>query len=144
MVLCNPDAPIDYRICRKEQAECPINDFKLVQSKSDNSSSWTYRKVENSPLWLAFTTKGKGLPLTKFVLSESLPCMDPNDSPTNVTKFNGYKLEIPMSKGCKVDSVTNEETDDRYKQMDLFQISEFDLLYDNGIIQKLKSLPEYD
>ena len=70
--------------------------------------------------------------------------MDPSENSVTPGKTADYKLEIPISNGCPHDKLTNQYNDDRFKKVDGFQISEYDLYLYNGIVGKLQSLPGYE
>ena len=54
-----------------------------------------------------------------------------------------YKLELPLSSGCKLDENSNQTLDFRYAKINGYQISEYDLLNANNVIQQLTNLPGY-
>ena len=81
LVLCNPSAAIDNRICRTNFSECPINAFKIFSgaNKPNDTIFETYRQLPSNLGWMAWTSKADALPITKFALSEGQPCMDPTE-----------------------------------------------------------------
>ena len=73
--------------------------------------------------------------------------MNPNENPLGI--FNktsivpGYILERPMSTGCTLDKSSNATKDNRYQRVSGFEISEYDLFQQNGVLYQLQSLPGY-
>lgn len=59
-----------------------------------------------SPLYLAFSRKGKDLGLQRFALSAGQPCMDPSQNALATEYKPSYKYENALSEGCKVDETT--------------------------------------
>lgn len=76
------------------------------------------------------------------MLSEGAPCMKVTEG--NARKGRKMHALEAQPTGCSTDSQTNIQLDPRFKKIEGFSITEYDLYVNNGILIRLKAVPGYD
>lgn len=127
------------------QTDCPILSvqFTPIQQVAGLGSSWKFQQFSNSYAVTYTKTQGTEGPLVITSLSRDV-CLDPQD----VLRFDVDDYLYPLEKDqgvekCTIDLEGAPVIDPRYRKMGNYQISQYDLQLENGVLDKLRSLKEY-
>ena len=126
---------------------CPITDFNIVDDSQVNvyrNLGYTlvkYAYAQNSQKWVVFSKNINQLPITTTKV-DLKPCLDPHLETKNY-KQNFYITEMTPEE-CRPEYNTGILNDERYQQVKSWSTDEYTAQNDNGILQKLTSLPQYD
>lgn len=124
--------------CIPFHQECPITDIQMISVESETPSEYTALPF-NSSHQLIFTRQSNHPPFIDFKFEEGQPCSDPTETPSS-GEATWHILDRKY--GCTVE-IAGNVANQRYHK--LFPVtSSFELYSNNGLLQILRELPEYD
>lgn len=133
--------PADYRVCVREQEECPLNHI-YITSLSDPSQApagYKAQQLDNGQ-YVVFTSNSDKLPTVRFKLTEGDIWVNPAEvvhSPgrKEYTLLNSYTYSGWSTK------IGGVYKDPRYTSIG--SVREDRLFNDNGVIYVIRNLPKY-
>ena len=124
-------------LCLPNNEECPINDILIQDSPPVSSLNYhSIQLTDNKAIY--YTTEAIDKPIiVSFKLSDGRVCIDFEEYNSQQTH---PKLDYYEYYGCRksYDGITY---DDRYEGLDA--MNKYKLLYDNGVIEKIKDKVKY-
>ena len=130
----------DNQIWVPDGEKCPINDVYIVGPGDSYNQNYTTFDLDDG-YKIAFTTKGTGLPIIRFRLTEGKVCANPALYEKDRNR-SLYMLINTERYGTWSPKVADSRHDNRYNLIG--SIDEYKLFEDNGVnIKVAKRLPEY-
>ena len=126
-VVCYPSA--------QHAEKCPITYMNIM---SDNEvkkrSDLSFVKLQ-SDLNIVYSKKTDSLPITSMRI-EDKPCADPGVF-SSASGTYGLPSEVMKPSTCQLEKNTGKTFDERYSQASIFQMSEMDIMKENGVYERL-------
>ena len=123
-------------LCLPNEEECPLNDFGISNNSLDSNYDNNYKNYEvsdistNKTYYFYYSNKNiNGKIITKFILSNGLPCYSSNEE----SWISVFTDEIEKNIQCKTKDDDGKDRDNRYFQIPGDGISIKSLYEDNNI-----------
>ena len=130
--VCYPDD--------EKESKCPITSMRFELTSGIDSSAATAIRVSDEYSLVFSKSSADSLPITSTQMAFSEPCMVPSEV-VELPAF--YPTEIDRNR-LTCSEIHGRREDSRYEKAGDFQVSEYDLQLDSGVLEIIKAQPMAD